>query len=79
MSGFVPQPDLRGCRLGIEIEIQIVIRGRAGPFDIDFAFDDDQVGVRLCGSGANYISECLLGTLYTKATCDCPVAAGEAS
>jgi hypothetical protein len=76
MSGFVPQPDLRGCRLGIEIEIQIeiVIRGRVGQFDFDadFDFDDDQVGVRLCGSEANNISACLLGTLYTKAICDYP-------
>jgi hypothetical protein len=76
MPGFVPQPDLQGCRLGIEIEIQIeiVIRGRGGQFDFDadFDFDDDQVGVRLCGSVANYLSGCLLGTLYTKATCDCP-------
>jgi len=43
MSDFVPQPDLRGCRLGIEIEIQIeiVIRRRVGPFDLDTDFDDD--------------------------------------
>jgi hypothetical protein len=78
MSGFVPQPDLRGCRLGIEIEIQIeiVIRDRVGQFDFDFDadfdFDDDQVGVRLCGSEADTISKCLLGTLYSMATCDCP-------
>jgi hypothetical protein len=63
MSGFVSQPDVRGCQLGIEIEIQIeiVIRGRAGQFDFDtdFDFDDDWVGVRLCGSEVNYISRCL--------------------
>jgi hypothetical protein len=43
MSGFVPQPDQRDCRLGIEIEIQIeiVIRGRVGQFDFDTDFDFD--------------------------------------
>jgi len=71
MSGFVPQPDLRGGRLEIEIQIEIVIRGRVGQFDFDFDFDDDPVDVRLCGSEANNISECLLGTWYNKATCDC--------
>jgi hypothetical protein len=79
--GFRSSTRSTGCRLGVEIEIlieiliEIVIRGRLGPldFDTDFDFDDDPVGVHLCGSEASYISKCLLSSLYTKVTRECLV------
>jgi hypothetical protein len=54
MSGSAPKPDLRGCRLGIEIAIGIGV----GQFDFDSDVDNHWGSVQLKNEFAPISSVC---------------------